>query len=118
MLPTSPWVVRSRVQCRKLLPTISNVGDCEVQAAAQGCPTDSLTGGGTDGDGDAQKRGSRDHADKISTPAQFESFARQLGAPMDHAGLPEPVEIDPARVAEVCAEYQIEILGPPPPPLD
>ena len=37
---------------------------------------------------------------------------------MDHAGLPEPVEIDPARVAEVCAEYQIEILGPPPPPLD
>lgn len=55
---------------------------------------------------------------QISTPAQFEDFARQLGAPMDHAGLPEPVEIDPAKVAEVCAEYQIEILGPPPPPLD
>ena len=55
---------------------------------------------------------------QISTPAQFEHFAARLGAPMAQFGLPDPVEIDPAEVAQVCADFQIEVLGPPPPPLD
>lgn len=55
---------------------------------------------------------------QVTTPAQFEDFTEALGAPMPHAGLPEPVEIDPEEVARVCADFQIEVLGPPPPPLD
>lgn len=54
---------------------------------------------------------------QVSTPAQFEQFVGALGRPLDCAVLPEPVEIDGARVAEVCAEFQIEVLGPPLPPL-
>ncbi len=55
---------------------------------------------------------------QVTTPAQFEDFAKALGAPMSHAGLPEPVEIDPAEVARVCGQFGINVLGPPPPPLD
>ncbi len=55
---------------------------------------------------------------QITTPAQFEDFTRALGAPMSHAGLPDPVQIDPGEVARVCAEFRIDVLGPPPAPLD
>jgi hypothetical protein len=54
---------------------------------------------------------------QVTTPAQFEEFVAALGVPAEQAVLPEPVEIDGGRVAEVCAEFQIEVLGPPPPPL-
>ncbi|MDP9428157.1 MAG: hypothetical protein M3Q47_04445 [Actinomycetota bacterium] len=50
---------------------------------------------------------------QVSTPAQFEQFVGGLGRPLDFPVLPEPVEIDGARVAEVCAQFQTEVLGPP-----
>jgi hypothetical protein len=55
---------------------------------------------------------------QITTPAQFEDMVAALGARLDAPRITTPAEIDPARVAQVCAEFQIEILGPPPPPLD
>lgn len=53
---------------------------------------------------------------QITSPAQFERFVAVLGRPADAPVLPEPEEIDPARVAQVCAEFDIEVLGPPPLP--
>ncbi|HKV17950.1 MAG TPA: quercetin 2,3-dioxygenase [Mycobacterium sp.] len=54
---------------------------------------------------------------QVSTPGQFERFVSALGEPTDSLALPEPKEIDPARVAEVCAQFDIEVLGPPPAPV-
>jgi quercetin dioxygenase-like cupin family protein len=51
---------------------------------------------------------------------RFPSFDRMvatLGTPTDPRALPQPTEIDPERVAKVCAQHGIEVLGPPPPPL-
>ena len=48
----------------------------------------------------------------------FDRFVSALGAPTDLATLPTPVEIDPGHVAQVCAQHGIEVLGPPPAPLD
>lgn len=48
----------------------------------------------------------------------FDVFVRALGTPTDPQSLPAPVEIDPGHVARVCAEHGIEVLGPPPAPLD
>ena len=55
---------------------------------------------------------------QVTTPAQFEQFVATLGTPMESAVLPKPVEIDGAQVAKVCADFQIEVVGPPPAPLD
>lgn len=55
---------------------------------------------------------------QVTTPAQFGDFVRTLGTPAEAAVIPEPAEVDGARVAEVCAQFQIQVLGPPPPPLD
>jgi hypothetical protein len=41
-----------------------------------------------------------------------------LGEPTPAATLPDPVEIDPGQVAAACGANGIEVLGPPPPPLD
>jgi hypothetical protein len=46
------------------------------------------------------------------------SIVATLGDATDDARIPEPVEIDPGHVAAVCADHGIEVLGPPPPPLD
>lgn len=54
---------------------------------------------------------------QVTTPAQFERFVATLGAPAPAAVIPEPVEIDGARVAKICADFQIEVLGPPLPPV-
>ena len=48
----------------------------------------------------------------------FDQFVAELGEPTDPAALPASVEIDPGHVAQVAARHGIEILGPPPPPLD
>ena len=48
----------------------------------------------------------------------FDRFVGALGTPTDPKALPDPIEIDPGHVARVCAEHGIEVLGPPPPPLD
>lgn len=63
-----------------------------------------------------QVRSDTARALQVSTPAQFERFVAALGRPVEEARLPEPEEIDPAHVAKVCADFDIEVLGPPPPP--
>jgi quercetin dioxygenase-like cupin family protein len=54
---------------------------------------------------------------QVSTPGGFERFVTALGTPTDRPVLPEPAEIDPAHVAEVCSQFDIQVLGPPPEPL-
>ncbi len=53
---------------------------------------------------------------QISSPAQFERFVAALGRPAPGPTLPEPEEVDPGHVAEVCAQFDIQVLGPPPAP--
>jgi quercetin dioxygenase-like cupin family protein len=48
----------------------------------------------------------------------FDRFVAALGTPTDPQALPDPIEIDPGHVAQVCAAHGIEVLGPPPSPLD
>lgn len=55
---------------------------------------------------------------QVTSPAQLERFVAALGRPAPAPELPEPEEIDPVHVAEVCARFGIEVLGPPPAPLD
>ena len=52
------------------------------------------------------------------TRPSFDLFVAALGTPTDPAAMPEPTEIDPAQVAQVCAAHGIEVIGPSPPPLD
>lgn len=54
---------------------------------------------------------------QLTTPAQFERFVATLGRPAGGPTIPEPEEIDGARMAQVCAEFNIEVLGPPPAPV-
>jgi quercetin dioxygenase-like cupin family protein len=49
---------------------------------------------------------------------RFDEMVSALGVPTDPTSLPAPASIDPGRVAEVCADHGITILGPPPPPLE
>lgn len=49
---------------------------------------------------------------------RFDAMVATLGTPITEPRLPAPVPIDPGAVAEVCAEHGIDILGPPPPPID
>jgi quercetin dioxygenase-like cupin family protein len=50
--------------------------------------------------------------------APFDAFVAALGAPVEEASQPQPSPIDPGHVAAVAAAHGIEILGPPPAPLD
>ena len=52
---------------------------------------------------------------QVSTPAQFERFVATLGRPAEQPVIPEPEEIDPGHVAEICKQF--EVLGPPPEPV-
>ena len=54
---------------------------------------------------------------QVSTPSQFERFVASLGRPAESAELPVAEEIDPEHVAEVCAQFDSQVLGPPPPPV-
>jgi quercetin dioxygenase-like cupin family protein len=56
-------------------------------------------------------------ASKAKTP-EFDQMVTELGTPADTPHLPVPAPIDPARVAEICMRHGIEVLGPPPAPLD
>lgn len=49
---------------------------------------------------------------------RFDQMVVELGLPTAEASIPEPGPIDPGRVAEVCLDHGIQILGPPPAPLD
>lgn len=53
----------------------------------------------------------------LATPPRFDEMVAALGTPATRLSLPEPGYIDPAQVAEVCAAHNIDIVGPPPPPL-
>jgi quercetin dioxygenase-like cupin family protein len=53
----------------------------------------------------------------VSTPSGFERFVATLGEPTQSRTLPEPKEIDPGHVDEVCAQFDIQVLGPPPSPV-
>jgi quercetin dioxygenase-like cupin family protein len=57
------------------------------------------------------------NAGRRSRPS-FDQFVEALGTPTDPTELPDPLDIDPAHVAQVCAAHGIEVLGPPPPPPD
>lgn len=48
---------------------------------------------------------------------RFDEMVSALGVPTDPNALPGPEPIDPGHVAEVCAQFGITILGPPPGPL-
>jgi len=54
---------------------------------------------------------------QVSTPGGFENFVAALGRSTGQPVLPAPEEIDPGHVAQVCAQFDIEVLGPPPAPL-
>lgn len=56
-------------------------------------------------------------ASRVTSP-RFDRMVEALGVPTAEATLPEPGPIDPALVAEVNLEHGIQILGPPPAPLD
>ncbi len=44
----------------------------------------------------------------------FDRFVQALGEPTDPNSMPAaPVPVDPSHLAQVAAEYDIEILGPP-----
>lgn len=53
----------------------------------------------------------------VTTPSGFERFVAILGEPTESRSLPEPEDIDPAHIAEVCAQFDIQVLGPPPAPI-
>ena len=49
---------------------------------------------------------------------RFDQMVSALGTPAESIALPDPEPIDPGKVAEVCLEHGIEVLGPPLPPLN
>lgn len=49
---------------------------------------------------------------------RFNGMVEALGEPIDSPTLPAPTAIDPARVAEVNDHFGIDILGPPPAPIE
>lgn len=51
-------------------------------------------------------------------PPRFDLMVAALGLPTTDLAIPDPMDIDPDEVAEICAAHGIDILGPPPPPLD
>ena len=53
-----------------------------------------------------------------SGPPKFDLMVSALGVPTEDLNIPAPMDIDPGEVAQVCAAHGIDILGPPPPPLD
>jgi quercetin dioxygenase-like cupin family protein len=49
---------------------------------------------------------------------RFDQMVAALGEAVDVPTLPAPGYIDPTHVADVCRDHGIDIVGPPPPPLD
>jgi quercetin dioxygenase-like cupin family protein len=54
----------------------------------------------------------------VSGHPQFDQMVAALGSPTKELGLPDPSPIDPGLVAEVCAAHDIDIVGPPPSPIE
>lgn len=51
-------------------------------------------------------------------PATFDRMVTALGVPVADPVFPEPGPIDPEEVGRICAEHDIDIVGPPPAPLN
>lgn len=54
----------------------------------------------------------------FSEAPRFDEMVTALGTPTDDLVIPEPVAIDPMLVADVCRQHSIDIVGPPPAPLE
>ncbi|MBA3367680.1 MAG: quercetin 2,3-dioxygenase [Geodermatophilaceae bacterium] len=52
---------------------------------------------------------------QITSPAQFERFAAEMGEPAQTMTLPEPSEVDVDKLLRVAPQYGIEMLPPPTP---
>jgi mannose-6-phosphate isomerase-like protein (cupin superfamily) len=48
---------------------------------------------------------------------QFDRLVAELGTPLEGPEVPEPSDIDPVHVADVCLANGVDVLGPPPTPL-
>lgn len=53
-----------------------------------------------------------------SSVPRFDAMVAALGTATNSRSIPEEGYIDPGQVAEVCAAHNIDIVGPPPGPLD
>ncbi len=53
-----------------------------------------------------------------TTIPRFDQMVAALGEPVSTPSMPEPGYVDPVRVADVNRELGIDILGPPPSPID
>ncbi len=51
---------------------------------------------------------------QMTSPAGFEDFAAEVGAPAAELRLPDPAPVDPAALGRAAARHHLEILGPPP----
>lgn len=51
---------------------------------------------------------------QITTPAGFERFVAEVGAPARERRLPDPGPVDPVALGHAAAGHAIEVLGPPP----
>lgn len=49
---------------------------------------------------------------------RFDAMVTALGVPTTTPTQPQPGYVDATRVADVCRDHGIEVLGPPPAPLD
>lgn len=50
---------------------------------------------------------------QITSPAQFERFAAEMGEPAARRELPEPTEVDVPKLLSIVPKYGIEMLPPP-----
>jgi mannose-6-phosphate isomerase-like protein (cupin superfamily) len=53
---------------------------------------------------------------QITSPAQFERFAAEVGEPAQERTLPSPAQPDVPKLLRLAAKYNIEVAGPPPAP--
>jgi hypothetical protein len=51
---------------------------------------------------------------QISSPAQFERFAAEVGEPAETMEIPPARELDLNKLRRVAPKYGIEMLDPPP----
>jgi len=50
---------------------------------------------------------------QLSSPAQFEHFAAEMGEPATEMVIPEPREVDVPKLLGVAPKYGIQMLPPP-----
>ncbi len=50
---------------------------------------------------------------QITSPAQFERFAAEMGEPARSMTMPEPAEVDVPKLLSIVPKYGIEMLPPP-----